>query len=242
MAPDPRESRFIYIVGRKGSGKSEYAKRWFYSYPLDRLVIDVTHDVTESLRADGIPHHQLQVPLPGSWPDWMRGEDEGRQMTLVYRPDMGEPDALDNIDRCIALCLRGRDPGTGRIRPALAWADEIGEVAPVHGRVPAMKRALHHGRHNGLSLLMCGPEAKNVLPLCIAQADEVIAFRMLRAEHRKVLADNVGYGQDEFDAMNESLARYEHMRWTTESETFEHMAPIPLWRRGRNEMPPVPAD
>jgi hypothetical protein len=198
--------------------------------------------VTESLRADGIPHHQLTLPVPGSWPEWMRdAETEARQMTLVFRPDMGDPDALADIDRCIGLCMRGRDPATGRNRPALMWADEIGEVAPVHRTGPAMRRALHHGRHHGLSMLMCGPEAKNVDPLCIAQADEVIAFRMLRAEHRKVLADNVGYGQDEFDAMNEALARFEHMRWTTETETFEHMAPLPLWRRGRNELPEVPA-
>lgn len=241
MPPDPRKSYYVYISGIKGSGKSEYGKHLFYSYPFDRLVIDVTHDVTESLRRDGIPFHTIDVPIPGSWPEWMRDEEtESRQMTLVFRPDMGSDEAFDDMDRCVGLCMRGRDPSTGRTRPVLAWLDEIGEVCTAHKTGPGMKRALHHGRHSDLSLLMCGPEAKNVNPLCIAQADKTVTFRMLNRDHRQALAKNMGVDQDEFDAMNKSLRPFEHMVWTREDEQLVHMAPLPRWRRGRSEYPEMP--
>src|SRR5258708_7638888 len=101
----------------------------FYSYPFDRVAIDVTHDVTETLRNDGIPHHQITTPIPGSWPEWMRDhETEARQMTLVFRPDMGDEEAWADMDRCVGLCMRGRDPATGRTRPVCAWLDEVGQV------------------------------------------------------------------------------------------------------------------
>jgi hypothetical protein len=238
VAPDPRKSYYVYVCGIKGSGKSEYCKRWFYSYPFDRLVIDVTHDVTESLRRDGIPHHQITVPIPGSWPEWMRDtETESRQMTLVFRPDMGDENAWLDMDRCVGMAMRGRDPSTGRTRPVCAWLDEIGEVCTAHRTGPGMKRALHHGRHADLSMLMAGPEARNVNPLCIAQADKVITFRMLNKDHRQVLARNMGVDQDEFDTMNKGLAQFEHMAWERETEELVHMRPLPLWRRGRNAYP-----
>lgn len=236
MAPDPRKSFYVFCCGIKGSGKSEYCKRMFYNYPFDRLVVDVTHDVTESLRTDGVKHHQITMPIPGSWPEWMR-DDEDRaagQMTLVYRPDMGSPDSMLEMDRCVGLCMRGKG------RPVLGWLDEIGDVCTAHKTGPGMRRALNHGRHHDLSLLMAGPEARNVNPKCISQADRVVGFRMLNADHRAVLARNMGVDQDEFDAMNKSLAKYEHMIWERDTEELTHMAALPRWRPGRDNYDEVP--
>jgi len=242
VPPDPRKSYYVYVCGIKGSGKSEYCKHMFYSYPFDRLVIDVTHDVTETLRRDGIPHHQITTPIPGSWPEWMRDEEtEARQMTLVYRPDMGDEESWADMDRCVGLAQRGRDPSTGRTRPVLGWLDEIGQVCNAHKTGPGMRRALHHGRHTDLSLLMAGPEAKNVDPLCIAQADRTVTFRLLNREHREALARNMGVDQAEFDLMNKALGPYEHMIWERETEELVHMAALPRWRRGSNMYGQVPA-
>jgi hypothetical protein len=238
MAPDPRKSFYCYICGIKGSGKSEYAKHMFYSYPYDRLVVDVTHDVTEELRKDGIPHHQLTVPIAGSWPEWVRDpETEQRQMTLVFRPDMGDENAFDDMDRCVGLCMRGKDPSTSRTRPVLVWLDEIGDMTTAHKTGPGMRRALGHGRHHDLSMLMCGPEAKNINPKCISQADRVVVFQMMNRDHREAIARNTGVDQDEFDTLNKQLAEYEHMVWERDTREWTHMAPLPRWRRGRNVYP-----
>jgi hypothetical protein len=230
MAPDPRKSYFTYVSGIKGSGKSEYAKRVFYTYPFDRLIIDVTHDVTDDLRKDGIAFHEITKPIPAAWPEWMRSDEDRKagQMTLVFRPDMGDDEARDDIDRCIGISMRSKD------LPTLDWLDEIGECCNAHWTGPSLKRGLHHGRHVALSLLMCGPRAKDVNPLCIGQADKVVTFRTLNRYDRQALAVNIGADQDEFDAMNKDLKKFEHMVWERETEALEIYAPIPLWRRGRN--------
>lgn len=235
--PDPRRSHFTYIAGIKGSGKSEYAKREFYTYPFDRAVVDVTHDVTAALARDGVHFHEVTTPLPVSWPEWMRCEDCQRdgQMTLVFRPDMGDPAAREDMDRVVGICQRAKG------RPVLLWLDEVGEVCTAQWTGPAMRRGLHHGRHVDLSLIMCGPRAKDVNPLCIGQADKVVIYRILNRYDRQALALNIGVDQDEFDQLNKDLAKYEHMVWERETEEIDVMEPVPLWRRGRNPYPEVPA-
>lgn len=230
-APDPRKSHFWFVSGIKGSGKTEYAWWVFDGYPFDRMVLDVTHDVTELLTERGVPHHQLTLPLPGSWPDWLRDPDvEGGRLTLVFKPDMGTPEAIDDLDRCVGLCLRGG--GTGK--RVLCWADEVGEVSTQHRTGPGMRRALHHGRHDDLSLIMCGPRAKDLNTLCIGQADTVVTFRTLNKHDREAIAGTMGVDQGEFDAMNKSLRPYEHTVWHRETEELAAYEPLPMWRRGRN--------
>lgn len=242
--PDPRRSYFVYVSGIKGSGKSEYCKHFFYPYPLDRCIIDVTHDVTESLRKDGIPHRQITKPIPGSWPDWMREADHDKtdampdgRLTLVYRPDMGDPEVFDDMDRVVGMCLRGGGPG----KATLLWLDEIGEVTNAHKTGPGMRRGLHHGRHDDLSMLMAGPRARDVNPLCIGQADKVVTFRTLNKYDREALAGNMGIDQGAFDEMNKALKKYEHSIWERETEEIHHYGPLPLWRPGRNVYPEVPS-
>lgn len=236
MAPDPRKSYFWFIHGIKGSGKTEYAWYVFYDYPFDRMILDVTHDVSDLLTDRGVPHHQLTLPLPGSWPGWLRDPDvEGGRLTLVFKPDMGLAEARDDLDRCVGLCLRGGGPG----RRTLLWADEVGEVCDAHHTGPSMRRALHHGRHDDLSMLMCGPRVKDLNTLCIGQADKVVGFRTLNKHDREAAAGTMGVDQAEYDTLNKSLRQYEHTVWERETELLEVFEPLPRWQRGRNTPPEI---
>jgi hypothetical protein len=226
MAIDARHSFFCYCSGIKGSGKSEYCYRLFEGYPFDRLVIDVTHDVTRQLRQRGVPHKQITDPIPGSWPEWMRDQDvDNGRLTLVYRPDMGSPEAFDNMDRCVGLCLRGGPP-------TQCWADEIGELCTAHRTGPDMKRALHHGRHDNLSLLMAGPRSQDVNVLCIGNSDRVVSFRILNKDDRERIVRNMGADAAEFERENKALEKFEHQVWERETEEITTYAPLPRWRRG----------
>lgn len=234
--PDPRRSYFHLITGIKGSGKTEYAWYVFDSYPFDRLVLDVTHDVTELLNTRGVPHRQITAPIPGAWPEWMRDPEHDRtpamphgRLTLVFKPDMGAPEARDDLDRCVGLCLRGGGPG----KATLCWADEIGEVCRANHTGPGMRRALHHGRHDDLSLLMCGPRPKDIDTLCAGQADKVVTFRTLNRYDREAIADNIGQDRGEFSRLNAGLREYEHTVWTRASGQIEVYGPLPRWQRGR---------
>lgn len=236
MPRDQRKSYFTFVSGIKGSGKTEYAWYVFDAYPFDRLVLDVTHDVTDLLADRGVPHHQITAPIPGSWPDWLRDSDvEDGRLTLVFRPDMGAPEARDDLDRCVGICLRGGGPGNA----TLCWADEIGEVCRANQTGPGMRRALHHGRHDDLSLLMCGPRPKDIDTLCVGQADKVVTFRTLNRYDRQALAGNMGVDQDEFDRLNKSLGEYEHTVWERATEEIHVYEPMPRWRRGRRPPPEV---
>lgn len=233
--PDPRSSYYTLCTGIKGSGKSEYAWWVFHGYPYDRMILDVTHDVTDTLNARGVPHRQITAPIPGAWPEWMRDPEFDRtkamphgRLTLVFRPDMGTPEAVDDLDRCIGLCLRGGGPG----KSTLCWADEIGQVFRLNPG-PDAQRALNHGRHDDLSLLMCGPRPKNIDPLCAGNADKVVTFRTLNRYDREAIADNIGVDRDEFSRLNKSLRKYEHTVWERETEQIETYGPLPRWQRGR---------
>jgi hypothetical protein len=230
MPRDKRKSYFTFIHGIKGSGKTEYAWYEFDAYPFDRLVVDVTHDVTGLLTDRDVPWREITRPVPASWPEWMRDPDvEGGRLTLVFRPDMGDSEARDDMDRCVGLCLRGGGPGNA----TLCWLDEVGETAPVNRTGPGMRRALHHGRHDDLSLLMCGPRPKDIDTLCIGQADKVVSYRTLNRYDRQAAAATIGVDQDEYDTLNKSLRQYEHTVWERATELLTVHEPVPRWRRGR---------
>jgi hypothetical protein len=231
MALDARKSHYTYVAGIKGSGKSEYAYQLAEGYPFDRLIVDVTHDVSTTLRQRGIPFRYLESPIPSAWPEWMRDQDvENGRLTLVFKPDMGSPDAFDDMDRCVGLCLRGGPP-------TLLWLDEIGEVCTGNRTGPAMKRALHHGRHDNLSMIMCGPRSKDVNPLCIGNCDRCVTFRMLNKYDREAIVRNLGADQAEFDRENKALEQYEHQVWERATEEIETFGKLPKWRLGRRPPP-----
>lgn len=228
-SPDPAKSHYTYLAGRKGSGKSEYAFRMFASYPYDRLVIDPTHDVGPVLTERGIPWQNITLPVPGSWPEWMRDPDvENGRLTIVFQPDMGAPESFDDMDRALGLCLRG-GPAT------LAWCDEVGAQCSAHKTPPNMHRALHHGRHHNLSMLMCCPRARDVDPLCIGNADRVVSFRILNKYDREALAGNMGVDQADYDRENKALRKFEHMVFDAHTEELATYEPLPKWRRGAKD-------
>jgi ABC-type polysaccharide/polyol phosphate transport system ATPase subunit len=61
---DPDRGEFIFISGRKGSGKSVLARRLFDAYPYDKLVIDPTGDVRAGMAQEGVRFVDLTEPMP----------------------------------------------------------------------------------------------------------------------------------------------------------------------------------
>lgn len=219
MGLDPQKGGQVFISGKKGQGKSVLARRLFDSYPYDRLVLDVTGDLTDDFRRDGLPFKKLTGDaLPIRWP---KDPEEGRS-TLVLAPDMGdEATAVDQMDRALGLAL---DNG-----PALVWCDEVGEFSRAGRTPPNLRRALHHGRHRKLFLLLCGPRPMDVDPLCISQADAVGTFRTPNPNDRKRIAENIGWPPKQFDAAVHALGNHEYLWWESSSDTEEilHMPPLP---------------
>src|SRR5690348_16779087 len=113
MALDPVKGGHVFISGKKGQGKSVLARRLFDTYPYDRLVLDVTGDLTADFRRDGVKFVTLTPDaLPLSFPSG----DDGEPVTAVLAPDMGdEGAAMDQMDRGLGLALDHRR--------TLVWCD-----------------------------------------------------------------------------------------------------------------------
>lgn len=230
--PDPADSLYLFLSGKKNTGKSHVARHWFDSYPYDRLVLDITHDLRDDFRRDGVQFRELDLDvLPGRLAGPADPDDTTAQTWLVC-PDIGSPTWFDDIDRAVGLCI-----GKG---PMLLWVDEFGTVTRAGKTGPNMRRVLHHGRHHRLSLLMCCPRPIDVDPLGIAQADLVYTFKTPQVYDRQRVASTIGVDQALFDETNKALGEHEHSLYDARTDVFSHMPALPK-ARGLASLPPIPA-
>jgi hypothetical protein len=213
---DPDKGSQIFATGRKGQGKSVLLRHLFDSFPYDRLVIDPTGDVRADLTRDRMPFTALTDPLPVRLPVDL----DGNSQTFVYVPDPGDPAYLDNIDRAIGLALLN-----GK---TCLWIDEVGEVTRSGVTPPNMRRALHHGRHKQLTLMLAGPRPIDVNPLCISQADHDFVFHLPNPADRKRVAENIGWPPKAFDAAVHDLGDHEFLWWCTKTQELTHLPALNL--------------
>lgn len=209
------------MSGRKGSGKSVLARRLFEAYPYDRLVIDPTGDVRGALADDAVQFLDIEPPVPVRFPKGVGRE--GEQVTAIFVPDMGSHEADDEMDRALGLALRNRR--------SAAWVDEIGTLTRNGKTPPNLRRALHHGRHSQLTLIMCGPRPKDIDPLCLSQADHVMTFDTPNPMDRKRICENIGWPPAEFDKAVNALGEHEYLWYNAREHVLTHMPKLPPRRR-----------
>lgn len=231
---DPDRGEFLFVSGRKGSGKSVLARRFFEAYPYNKLVIDPTGDVSKSFAESGVPYVRLTEPMPTRFPraadtSFMDAQQDG-PVTAVYVPDMGSAEAEDEMDRALGLALR--NPG-----PTAAWVDEIGTLTRNGKTPPNLRRALHHGRHDQLTLVMCGPRPKDIDPLCVSQADHVFTFDTPNPMDRKRICENIGWPPDLFDQAVRDLGEHEYLWYDARAHTLTWMPKLPPRRRAYADGP-----
>ncbi|MGH3414905.1 MAG: hypothetical protein ACRDVE_18110 [Actinocrinis sp.] len=218
---DPDRGEFLFISGRKGSGKSVAAGRFFDAFPYDRLIIDPTGDVSAGLTERGVQYARLTEPMPVHFP--RSAESDQVPVTAVYVPDMGSPDAEDEMDRALGLGLRNQR--------TCVWIDEIGTLTRNGKTPPNLRRALHHGRHSQLTLVMCGPRPKDIDPLCVSQADHVFTFDTPNPMDRKRIAENIGWPPAMFDQAVADLGEHEYLWYNARAHTLTQMPKFPPRRR-----------
>jgi hypothetical protein len=230
--PDPDKGVYIFSSGRKGSGKSVVCRYWFDDYPYDRLVIDVTHDLTADFRRDGVDFTELRGGL--DMPARLPAHRPGQPRTYVYQPDMGNPAAVDDMDRVVGL---GIDRG-----PTLIWCDEYGQQTTGSKSPPNIKRVLHHGRHDHLTMLFACPRPMDINPITIGQSDKVYTFQMANPDDRDRVAKNIGWAPKEFEEINAEIGRlnaanpgapYWHSMYDQQTNELWIMPPLPVRARGR---------
>lgn len=215
---DPRRATHIAIFGRKGSGKSVLARRFWDSYPFDRLVIDPTGDVDP-----GDPKaRNLSTPLPHRWPISV---DNRERVTLRFAADPGSATYEEDLDHAAGLAFSHGH--------CLLWVDEIGELTSASRTPPAMRRILHQSRHRALSTLFCGPRPIDINPLVINQADYLAIFHLPNPADRKRVADNMGYELAELEEAHAELVEHGYLWWDAVNRELEVRPPIPQGRAAK---------
>lgn len=211
---DARRSAFLAFFGRKGSGKSNLAARFWETWPYDRLCVDPTGDAVV-----GDDVEKLEIPLPVRWPS------SSKQRTSLHLiPDPGAPTYRDDLDRAVGLAFRNRR--------SLLWLDEIGEHSRANRTAPNMHRALHQGRHRDLSMLMCGPRPIDIDPLVISQADFVYVFALPHPRDRDRVAATIGFPPKEFAAAVDQLGEFEYLRFEAGTHELVHFPALPRGAQG----------
>lgn len=189
---DPDKSNFLSFWGRKGTGKSFLAERFFRAFPYDELVIDSTGDV-DSSQAFTTP---WPSPPPKEWPN--RDPHERQVFRMV--PNHLSPEWRDDVDRSIgAAFFHGR---------TCIWLDEVGEICPVRC-LPHTDLLLHQGRHRNLTVLFCGPRPVAINPLVLSQSDWVFIFDLPHELDVDRVAIVLGIPQLELRQLIRSLGEHE---------------------------------
>lgn len=174
-------SNVLLAVGTKGTGKSEWCRRLYRSWPLDKVAIDVNGDADP-----GDDAQVLRPPVPGALP-W---DPEGKPVNVHYLADTRSPTYRDDLDAAIGLGAYPKD------RTTLVWVDELGEVCKgAQSTPPNLRTLLMQSRHHSASLLMACPRPMNIDPLAIMQADQVAIFDTPNEDDLEKLRANFGPDQ-----------------------------------------------
>lgn len=220
---DPGRSNIILCVGTKGSGKSEAARLIEASWPLDRVVIDITGDA----RPDDPDTIALTAPFPASMPEHVdeRGRPTPGRVTVWARINPRSSTLPLDHEQALALGLYPQR------RPALVMVDEYGMMATAGKVEPNLRLALMSSRHYHLTLLLCCPRPRHIPVITIEQADKVLVFDTPNADDREVLAKNMGYPVKLFEEhYHETMRRERHsfLLFDKRQHVLVSCPPLPL--------------
>lgn len=217
-AVNPDLNQILLVVGRKGSGKSVFAREMFRGWPyIDKFVIDPTGDADPSL-----PGTQTIRHLPRELPT---GARKGEFTVTRWVADPSSPTYREDLDRAVGLALYPKN------RRVLLWVDEAGEVFPAGRTGPAGRTLLQQSRHWYASVIMCTPRPINIDPLCLAQADRVVIYDLPHPRDRERIAAAIGIEPKVLNAeLDQTRARGPHWYLLYDARAHElyRCPPLPL--------------
>jgi hypothetical protein len=158
----------VVIVGQTGSGKSTLA-RLLTSADRQLVVVDPKweEELEGAIVAEAADFHRV-------WPQ--------RSTRVILRPDPVRQG--DDVDAAIARVLRW-----GRTRILF---HEVVDYASSSRVLPALRRAAKVGRSLGVSLVVCSQRPVGVHNDVLAEADHLVAFRLLLEGDRQKVEGIIG--------------------------------------------------
>ncbi len=251
---DPARGILVTCVGKKRTGKSVMGLLFFSSYPGDRVVLDIAGDDGPT-GPDVIELTGTVDELPSKWPEHLRRVDDNNRplpMTLRYVPDPGSPTVTEDMDAVVGLAMTHGD--------CAILVHEMGRLARSNRVPPHTLRLLQHNRHQRVTGIFCAPRTKTMDPLVVGQADLLYVFTLPSQYDRKMVSENIGWPEADFDDAVHALRGHEHLRYDDNMPAPEregdvdmrlvHCPPLPAdvvadierWARGERDRVPTPEE
>jgi len=201
---DPARQTIVTAIGRKGSGKSKYARWLAASYPYDQVILDL-HGVDRPAELDRKDSGVVAVDEPPArWPEHLR-PDAGVPLALYFQPDAGSPTLLADMDAAAGLAY-----AHGR---CLLLVHEAGELYRVH-KTPAMaRRVLSQGRGRRVTMLLLAHRPHNLDPMVLVQSDVVVCFEVPNPRDRELIANGIGWDPADFALALGELEPYGYLQF-----------------------------
>ncbi len=187
---------FVAVHGRKGSGKSEFLKRYARSWPYDALIVDPTGDLD--------PDGSWTRPWPGgnSWPE----PDPDADARIGHRrfrikPNRREKDHREKVDAAV-LAAHDHDG------PTLIVIDEGRYLfASDEAILSGSDIVQNEGRHGQDFVIIANPRAIGLRPIYHSQADWIVLFDTPGEEDLKRVAGPAGLDWRELQRLVAGLDR-----------------------------------
>lgn len=177
---NPDLNQILLVVGRKGSGKSVFAREVFRTWPyIDKFVIDPTGDADPGTDIGTVTLRKLPRELP-------EPARRGEFTVTRWIANPSSPTYREDLDRAVGLALYPKH------RRVLLWVDEAAEVFPAGRTGPSGRTLLAQSRHWYASVIMCTPRPINIDPLCLSQADRVVIYDLPHPRDRERVAAGIG--------------------------------------------------
>lgn len=192
--PSERSNVLTFVVGRKGSGKTTWARRRLLEFPR-RIIIDpmweyregvvvrTVADLAEYVRP--LRYHRYSVVLRGS-------NEDG-----------------------LAVCeiLTAGEPTNPTLPGALLVMDELDRYCSPHYLPDGLQAVINYGRHYSVSFIGISRRPKRVHRDVTANVDEIICYQTQEPGDVKYLAEFIG---EDVAAKLPGLPPYEFLTYDAE--------------------------
>lgn len=184
---------FVAVVGRKGSGKSEFLRTYAKSWPYSAAIVDPTKDLD--------PDHSFTRPWPGgtTWPAPIE-DDPIPHRRYRITPNRLQEGHREEVDAIVLACHQYPEP-------TLVLVDEARYLlASDEKLLRGTDVLLNEGRHGPTFVFVANPRAIGMRPLFMHQADWIVVFDLPdRADVERV----AGHGDIPADELEDYLRNLE---------------------------------
>lgn len=171
-----KKNQRMFICGKTGSGKTEFARKVFQAVSKG-IVYDIQHEIKlESLGVVISKFDELK---------------KSKANKMVYQPD---DDSIDHFEEFCEWFFYERPNW-------MLYVEEVEDLAPNMSIKPYYRKILRRGRKYGQGCIQVSQNPGKVDKLTISQSDHIVVFRMFEPNQVEYIAECAGLSKKQVQAI-----------------------------------------